>query len=92
MKRFFFEDEEDDDDGDEEMMGEAGRGFPEMIPEIFAMPHQDDPYRHILDCSIRICEKSMFWRFISLSKKTSMIEKVFHDLRGLMEPEQQEND
>ena len=90
MKRFFFENE--DDDGDDDMMGEAGQDFPEMIPEIFAMAHQDDPYRHILDCSIRICEQSAFWRFTSISRKTEMVKKVFQDLVGLIEPREQEQE
>lgn len=84
MKRFFFE-EEDDDGNDDEMMDQEGREMPEFIPEIFAMSHQENPAIHILNYSVRICEQSFFWKFLSHSKKTEMIEKVFNNLMRLME-------
>jgi hypothetical protein len=84
MKRFFFEEEDDDNDEDMTEDGE-GRMMPEFIPEILAMSGQTNPAAHILDCSIRICEKSFFWRFMSISKKIKMVESVFGDLSQLLE-------
>jgi hypothetical protein len=83
MKRFFFDNEDDDED---EMMDDSGRPMPDFIPEFLAMAHQEDPTRHLLDCAIRVCEKSFLWRFMNHSKKTEMIESVFYDLRELVEP------
>lgn len=84
MKRFFF-DNDDDDNEEDEMMDDAGRPMPEFIPEFLAMTQpQEDPRRHLLDCAIRICERSLFWRFMNHSKKTTMISSVFGDLAALV--------
>lgn len=83
MKRFFFDN--DDDDDEDEMMDDAGRPMPEFIPEFLAMTQQqEDPRRHLLDCAIRVCERSLFWRFMNRRKKTTMISSVFGDLAGLV--------
>lgn len=84
MKRFFFEDEDDEDD--EEMMREAEHAFPEFFPEIFAMSQQEDPNRHILDCAIRICERSFLWRFVGLGRKMNMLRSVFSELGKMVSP------
>ena len=85
MKRFFFEDEDDEDD--DEMMHEAERAFPEVFPEIFAMSQQEDPSRHMLECAIRICERSFFWRFLGMRRKMAMIRSVFSDLGKMVSHE-----
>lgn len=82
MKRFFFD--EEDDDNEDEMMNEAERMMPEFVPEFFAMPHQENPAMHILNCAVRMCEKSLYWRFLGSEKKTDMVKKVFNDLVDLI--------
>lgn len=88
MKRFFFEEEGDDDE--DEMMDEAGRMMPEFIPEFLAMSNQENPANHILSCSVRICERSFFWRFMGITKKMRMVQSVFEDLTRLVEPRTEE--
>jgi hypothetical protein len=81
MKRFFFDEEEDDEGDDEEMMEGADYAFPEFL----AMAHQmGDPNQLLLDCSIRICERTFLWRFRSLDKKMLMIEEVFGKLKAMI--------
>lgn len=82
MKRFFFDEEEDDEGDDDEMMEDASYAFPEFL----AMAHQmGDPSQHLLDCSIRICERTLLWRFRSMDGKMLMIEEVFKRLKALVE-------
>lgn len=84
MKRFFFEEEDDDD---EDMADEADRMLPEFVPEFFAFPNQqENPAHHILNCSIKICEQSLFWKFMGVDGKMRMLSRVFHELSGLVSP------
>lgn len=80
MKRFFFEDE-DDEEGEDEMMG---RPMPEFVPEFFAM-NGEDPNRYILEYSLKVCEKTLFWRFRTVKQKTDLIGKVFSSLKNMMD-------
>lgn len=82
MKRFFFENEDDDE---EDMMDDADRMIPEFVPEFFALPHtQENPAHHILNCSMKICEQSFLWNFMSIDKKMKMISQVFDKLNSLV--------
>jgi len=70
MKRFYFG---DDDGGDEEDGGEF-----EMPPP--TMAQVESPARHLMDCSIRMCEGTFGWRFMSPEDKVAMVSKVFKGL------------
>jgi hypothetical protein len=71
MKRFYFGSEGEDEDED-------GEGF-EMpsASELIAMTQADSPFKHLMDSSIRVCERSLVWRFLSPEEKLKMINKVF---------------
>lgn len=74
MKRFYFGSE---DDGDEE---DAEAFEAPSASELIAMTHMESPFRHLMDCAIRVCEKNFVWRFLSPEDKTQMIRKVFDSL------------
>ncbi len=84
MKRFFF-DEEDDDE--EDMMNEAENMLPGFIPEILAFPQQES--QNVLNCSIKICESSFFWRFMSIEKKMKILSKVFENITTIIEKKEE---
>lgn len=74
MKRFYFGSEDDED-------GEDAEAFEAPSPSDFiAMANVESPFRHLMDCSIRVCEKSFLWRFLSPEDKVQMIRKVFDSL------------
>lgn len=75
MKRFYFGSE----DGDEGEEGEAD-AFDMAGQEFIAMAAPESPFRHLMDFSIRICEKNFVWRFLSPSDKVAMIREVFERL------------
>jgi hypothetical protein len=77
MKRFYFGSE---DEGEEE----DGEGF-EMpsASELIAMTQVESPFKHLMDSSIRVCERSLVWRFLSPEEKLKMINKVFAGLSAI---------
>ena len=79
MKRFYFSDDEDyeeDEDIDESNF---------LDSELLAMTQLGNSNVTLLSCAIKICEKTFLWRFLSLSRKTNMIEKVFNKLKKMTE-------
>lgn len=77
MRRFYYGSEDEDDDEDAE-------GF-EMpsASELIAMTQVESPFKHLMESSIRVCEKSLLWRFLSPDDKLKMIEKVFAGLSAI---------
>lgn len=79
MKRFYFSDDEeydDEEDIDESRFSDA---------EFLAMTSIGNNNSALLNSCIKICEKHIFWRFFSLSKKIKMIEKVYLEIRKITE-------
>jgi len=74
MKRFYF----GNDEGGEE---DEGNEF-EMPPptEFISMTQMESPARHLMDCSIKMCEGTFGWRFMSPDDKLAMVAKVFKGL------------
>lgn len=85
MRRFYFEDEEgeDDEDNDIEDMAFMMPGGPEFI----SMAHLDNPDNSLLGYAIKICEKSLFWRFRTISGRMKMIEDAYDSLKKITEGE-----
>lgn len=77
MKRFYFgsEDEGDEDDSEAFEMPSPG--------ELIAMTQVESPFRHLMDSSIRVCERTFGWRFLSPEEKLKMINRVFAGLSAL---------
>ena len=85
MKRFYFNDDEDKEEEEEEdNMDESMYMIPDAT-ELIAMTQFENASQQILNCSIKICEGSFFWRFYSASSKLKMITEVFEGLVKLME-------
>lgn len=82
MKRFYFGDEENEDEDESEV--DPMNMFPDPS-EFIAMTQFENPDHYILNCSIKICEKSWFWNFYGISKKIKMIREVFEYLKILLE-------
>jgi hypothetical protein len=80
MKRFYFGSE--DDGGEEEESDAEAFGMP-SASEFIAMAGSESPFRHLMDCSIRICEKNFVWRFLSHEDKIAMIRSVFEGLSNI---------
>jgi hypothetical protein len=89
MKRFFFDEENEDED---DIVDNSERSLPDFIPEFFTMSQQENLSVPVLNCAVRICEQSLFWRFFKISKKVSMIQKTFSDLMMLVETEKEQED
>lgn len=83
MKRFYFGNEEGGDEEEEDF--DDPRFMMPDASELIAMTRFDNPDQQILECAIKICEKSLFWRFFGVVRKMSMIKKVFLSLRELTE-------
>jgi len=83
MKRFYFNDDEDGEDEDDNM-DESMFMVPDAT-ELIAMTQFENTNQQILNCSIKICESSFFWRFYKTSSKLKMIGEVFNGLMKLME-------
>ena len=86
MKRFYFGNDEggDDEDGDE---------FEPPLPtEFISMAQIDSPWRHMLDSAIRICERSLTWRFKSSASKIEEIRNVMEGITDMHEEYQQDAD
>lgn len=76
MKRFSFnEDDENEDDELDEM-----KYMPELIMSQFGDMSGDS-----LDIALKICEKSLFWRFYSVKKKLKILKMAFDDLNKIIE-------
>lgn len=74
MKRFYFGSEEDGE-------GEDMDSFESMPPpEFLAMAHMESSFVHLMELSVRVCEKNIVWRLLSPDDKLSMIRKVFEGI------------
>jgi hypothetical protein len=82
MKRFYFGDDEDEDEEYEEDEIDESRF---LDAELIAMTQLGNADNNLLICSIKICEKSLFWIFLSTNKKIKIIEKVYNSLKKLTE-------
>ncbi len=94
MKRFdYFEDDEENDDEESESLGRplTPKEYKELIEEERALQQQDvelsyiDLNQKLLQKTIKLCEKSLFWNFYSLQTKLNMISKAFLKLKNLQE-------
>jgi hypothetical protein len=75
MKRFYFGGDEDNGEDEE------GGGFEMPHPtEFISMGPMEDPFQQLMESAIRICEKSLVWRFTNPEDKIPMIKKVFQGL------------
>lgn len=83
MKRFYFGNDDGDDEDEEDL--EDPRFMMPDPSEFISMASLDNPDEHLLECAMRICEKSFLWRFFGVERKTSMVGKVFLDLKKLTE-------
>lgn len=77
MKRFSFN-EDDEEDDDEEL--DETKYLPELIMSQFGDTPDDS-----LNIALRICEKSLFWRFYSVKRKLKILKDVFNDLTKIIE-------
>ena len=82
MKRFYFG--EDDEDDEEEDLDETKFMMPDAA-ELIAMTQFGDPDQHLLNCALKICEKSFLWRFRSLSYKLDSFEEAYSRIKKLTE-------
>ena len=83
MKRFYFG-EDDEDSEEEDDLDETKFMMPDAA-ELIAMTQFGDTDQHILNCAIKICEKSFLWRFRSLSYKLDAFEEAYSRIKKLTE-------
>lgn len=77
MKRFHFNDDEDEDNEEEDKF---------MNSDFFSMtPFSLGSENTILNSSIKICEKMLFWKFYSLKTKLGKIKETYEFLSQLEE-------
>lgn len=81
MKRFSFN--EDDGSEDEDNLDEMQFFMPSS--EFVSMGQFVDPHQDLLNLSIKICEKSFFWKLYTAQKKVRIIEDVFKKLKSFTE-------
>jgi hypothetical protein len=83
MKRFYFG-EDDEDSEEEDDLDETKFMMPDAA-ELIAMTQFGDADQHVLNCAIKICEKSFLWRFRSLSYKLDAFEEAYSRIKKLTE-------
>jgi hypothetical protein len=83
MKRFYFG-EDDEDSEEEDDLDETKFMMPDAA-ELIAMTQFGDSDQHVLNCAIKICEKSFLWRFRSLSYKLDAFEEAYSRIKKLTE-------
>lgn len=83
MKRFYFG--EDDEDSEEEDDFDETKFMMPDAAELIAMTQFGDSDQHVLNCAIKICEKSFLWRFRSLSYKLDAFEEAYSRIKKLTE-------
>jgi hypothetical protein len=83
MKRFYFGDDEQEDENDDDF-DESKFIMPDAA-ELIAMTQFENPDQYLLSYSIRICERSFFWRFLNIDSKLNMIDKAFNNLKKITE-------
>lgn len=82
MRRFYFEDEEGEED-DENM-----EDMEFMMPgpqEFISMAQIENPEHFLLNYALKICEKSILWRFKGIADRINMIEEVYERVKRLTE-------
>jgi len=84
MKRFYFGGDEDGEDEDSESFEMPSAS------ELIAMTQAENPFKLLVDFSVRVCESSWLWRFLPLDRKISMVSKAFREF-ALMQEEYEEN-
>lgn len=86
MRRF-----EDDNEEYEDTNG--GEAFPDDFSQKFSEDGFPDFFQKnelrsmLLDKSLALCEKSLFWRFRSLQTKINMLASVYATLISLLDPD-----
>jgi hypothetical protein len=90
MKRFdYYDDEENEDESNEPPI--SPQEYKELIAEDQALQQESVELTYLalnqklIAKSIKVCEKSFFWKFYSLQTQLSMISKVYFQLRDLQE-------
>jgi len=83
MKRFYFG-EDDEDSEEEDDLDETKFMMPDAA-ELIAMTQFGNADQHVLNCAIKICEKSFLWRFRSLSYKLDAFEEAYSRIKKLTE-------
>jgi hypothetical protein len=85
VKRFYFGSEDgEDEEEDEDNFDDQNFMIPDAA-ELIAMTRLGGADQYLLECSVRMCEKSLFWIFLGVDRKMSMVGKVFLDLKKLTE-------
>lgn len=84
MKRFHFGDDESEYEEDEDDLEDMRFMMPDSS-ELIAMTQMEDPNHYLLNYALKICEKSIFWRFTGVSSRLKMIDTVFHSIKKLTE-------
>ena len=92
MKRFDFDSDNDDDESEEGMEHYFNMDDLEDAAEIINATNirlaEREQNRAIFDDSMRLLEKSWFWRFYSPARKLKEIEKAYAIILALVEPKE----
>lgn len=91
MKRFYFgsEGEEDEDNNDED----SDSFESPHISEFMAMTGPvESPFKYLMDFSLRICERNMFWRFVPVVDKIRLLKEVFNSMTQIEEEYERDAD
>lgn len=83
-RRFYFGDENENENEDED-----DRDDPFDNSEFFQMAQFpfDSPEVSVLDSSIKICESSFFWKFLSIERKLNKIKMTYEYLQQMIDDE-----
>lgn len=83
MKRFNFDEEDDnEEDHPEKFFG----------PDFFSMAQFPLENNGTLECVVKICEKSFFWKFYNLETKLKKIKQAYNFLRDLQNEEEEKGE
>lgn len=83
MRRFEFEDNENDDEKDVDKFFSEEDDTGDIHID-FSLAYRDLNQKLLFN-AIRVCEKSIFWKFYSLSTRLAKIRTAYEDLKKLEE-------
>lgn len=101
MRRFNYEDNEDYREDVDNFFGSGDENIGDLTPEDYKMMMESESFledvqvqivyrdlnHRILRAAVKVCEKSFWWRFLSIDTRLKHIDATYKQLKKLEEEE-----